>query len=68
MLRPERRQGNMNLWKEREGGCGKRETGSGQRDVVWGRESMGEMVLAIGKGKQCQSIGGFLRGKEINRG
>ena len=41
----------MNLWKEREGGCGKRETGSGQRDVVWGRESMGEMVLAIGKGK-----------------
>ena len=34
----------MNLWKEREGGCGKRETGSGQRDVVWGRESMGESV------------------------
>jgi hypothetical protein len=33
-----------------------------------GRESMGEIVLAIGKGKQCQSIGGFLRGKEINRG
>jgi hypothetical protein len=26
------------------------------------------MVLAIVKGKQCQSIGGFLRGKEINRG
>jgi hypothetical protein len=68
MPRPERRQGNINLWKEREGGCGKRETGSGQRDVVWGKGIDGERVLAIGKEKQCQSIRGFLRGKEINRG
>ena len=46
----------------------KRERGSGQRDVVWGKGIDGERVLAIGKEKQCQSIGGFLRGKEINRG
>jgi hypothetical protein len=42
--------------------------GQASEMLYGGRLSMGERVLAIGKGKQCQSIGGFLRGKEINRG
>jgi hypothetical protein len=33
--RSERRQGNMNLWKGRGGSFGKRDTVSGQRDIVW---------------------------------
>ena len=63
--RSERRQGNMNLWKERGGSCGKRETGSGQRDIVWWWKGIdGVRVAAIGKAKQCQSIEAFTGGRK----